>query len=320
VGDSGTFVGPLDLPGTGTLQNSQCTLSAAGSSVSSSGQSVTTYFDLTFSPSFAGSKYVTGTALDSTGAIGGTNVLGTWQVTSQPGIPAAPAPSNAAAGVALTPTLNWISVGATSYDIYFGVSATPPYVATTTGTSYSPAALNPGSTYYWQVIAKNSAGSNASPVWSFTTAQSCPAIVASASPYIVTMSGGGATVTVAASSACSWGYTTPVSWIAFQPSGGVGSGSGSVAFTVAANDATTQRNATITVAGVNLTITQAANLMCDVTGDLQPAIADVQEMINEALGTSSPLNRLSGNNTVTVADVQVVLNALVGAGCAASGN
>jgi hypothetical protein len=89
---------------------------------------------------------------------------------------------------------------------------------------------------------------------------------------------------------------------------------------VAANDATTQRSATITVAGVNLTISQAANLTCDVTGDAHPAVKDIQEMINEALGTASPLHALNDNKTVTVADVQVVLNAVVGANCAVSGN
>src|SRR5208283_2998644 len=34
--------------------------------------------------------------------------------------------------------------------VYFGTSATPTYAASTTSTSYTPAALNPGSTYYWQ--------------------------------------------------------------------------------------------------------------------------------------------------------------------------
>lgn len=320
VGDADTFLGPMNLPGTGTLQNSRCTLSAAGSSFSGTGKFATANFDLTFTSAFSGSKYVTGMATDTTGTNGQTNVLGTWTVTSQPGAPTLSSPANLAGSVSASPSLNWIANAATSYDVYFGTSATPPYAGTTTAANYSPAALNPGSTYYWQVVAKNSSGSNASAVWSFTTAQSCSAPVTAASPYSIGASGGGATVAVSAADGCSWGYTTPVSWITYQPSGGLGSGSGSLAFTVAASDATTQRNATITVAGVNLTITQAANLTCDVTSDPQPAVTDIQEMINESLGTKPPLHALNGNKTVTVAEVQVVLNAVVVANCAASGN
>jgi uncharacterized repeat protein (TIGR01451 family) len=164
VGDAGTFVGPLNLPGTGTLQNSRCTLSAAGSSFSGSGKFVTANFNLTFTSAFSGSKYVTGTATDTTGTNSGTNVLGTWLVNSQPGAPTLTTPANQDSSVSLTPSLTWIATGATSYDVYFGTAATPPYAASTTSTSYIPSALNPGSTYYWQVVAKNGTGAGSSPV------------------------------------------------------------------------------------------------------------------------------------------------------------
>ena len=86
------------------------------------------------------------------------------------GLPSGPSPANGSVGAPVTPTLTWTaSSGATSYDIYFGTSPTPPLVTNTTSTSYAPGTLVPGITYYWIVVAENSGGTNNSPVWSFTT-------------------------------------------------------------------------------------------------------------------------------------------------------
>jgi uncharacterized repeat protein (TIGR01451 family) len=82
VSDSDTFLGPLDLPGTGALQNSVCTLSAAGSSLSGSGQTLTANFSLAFTSAFTGNKYITGQALDVTETLGTPITLGTWAVPS----------------------------------------------------------------------------------------------------------------------------------------------------------------------------------------------------------------------------------------------
>jgi len=320
VGDAGTFLGPLNLPGAGTLHNGRCILSAAGSSFSGSGQYMTANFNLTFTSAFLGSKYVTGTATDPTGTLGGTNVLGTWQVTVQPGVPTLVSPANLANNISLAPSLVWIAdAAATSYDVYLGTSATPQYVATTTSTSYSPSSLNPGSTYYWQIAARNSAGSNLSAVSSFTTGQPCSANVTAASPYRFSASAGSATVTVAAVSGCTWGYNSPVPWVTFQPLGGLGSGAGSLAFTVAANSSPMGRSTTITVAGVNLSIAQSVNAACDVTSAGQIGAADIQMAIDEALGAASPANDLTGNGAVSVVDVQIVIDAALGMGCGARG-
>jgi hypothetical protein len=89
---------------------------------------------------------------------------------SPPAAPTLILPSNAATGVALTPTLSWNAAsGATSYDVYFGNSSSPPYLSNTTGTSYSLGALLSGTTYYWEIVARNSVGSTSSATWSFTT-------------------------------------------------------------------------------------------------------------------------------------------------------
>ena len=87
--------------------------------------------------------------------------------------PAAPiltAPANGAVGISLTPALSWTAAsGATSYDVYLGTSPAPPLVANITATVYGPGTLSEGTTYYWQVAARNAGGSTRSAIWSFTT-------------------------------------------------------------------------------------------------------------------------------------------------------
>ena len=79
-------------------------------------------------------------------------------------------PANGATGTSLTPVLVWNAVpGASSYDVYFGASSTPPLVTNTVSTSYSPGTLNSNSTYFWQIVAKTSGGSAPSAIFSFST-------------------------------------------------------------------------------------------------------------------------------------------------------
>jgi hypothetical protein len=94
-------------------------------------------------------------------------------VIATPGPPAAPAlaaPANGATGVLTTPVLTWSAAnGATSYDVHFGTLSSPPLVTNTTATTYSPGTLSPNTTYYWQIVAQNSAGPTSSATWSFMT-------------------------------------------------------------------------------------------------------------------------------------------------------
>lgn len=80
------------------------------------------------------------------------------------------APSNNSTGISTNQVLSWAAVsGATSYDVYFGTSSTPPFVINQTGTSYTPT-LSYSTQYYWKVVAKNSAGDALScSTWNFTT-------------------------------------------------------------------------------------------------------------------------------------------------------
>lgn len=90
-----------------------------------------------------------------------------------PSAPTAPNPSNGAAGVTTTPKLTWSAPGAATYALSFGTSNPPPLVASDLATpTYSPSALAPSTTYFWQIVARNSAGTTIGPMWSFTTGTS----------------------------------------------------------------------------------------------------------------------------------------------------
>ncbi len=92
-----------------------------------------------------------------------------------PTAPTNPAPANAASGVSTSTNLTWTGdTYTTSYDVHLGTSPTPPLVSSVTTPSYTPASLAAGTTYYWQVVAKNSSGSTSSPIWSFTTQVGAP--------------------------------------------------------------------------------------------------------------------------------------------------
>ena len=87
---------------------------------------------------------------------------------------------------------------------------------------------------------------------------------------------------------------------------------------IAGNAALGPRTVTMTTGGEVAVLSSGFTVLpgpCDVTRDPVISVADVQQMINEVLGTAPPLNGFHNNGTVTVVDVQVVLNAALGMGC-----
>ncbi len=79
-------------------------------------------------------------------------------------------------------------------------------------------------------------------------------------------------------------------------------------------------SATAAVAG-NASITSASTVgvsaggnlaACQVTNDVLPTVADVQQMINEALGTANPANDFNSDKVVNGVDVQIVVGTLDG--------
>lgn len=104
--------------------------------------------------------------------------------TSLPSTPVIYLPVNLSVGVTLSTAgsyVRWYAAArATSYDVYFGTSSIPSKTATvvppagastwTPGTFYQAVSWKSKTTYYWRIVAKNSAGSTSGPIWKFTTA------------------------------------------------------------------------------------------------------------------------------------------------------
>src|ERR1041385_6262673 len=90
------------------------------------------------------------------------------------GNPTVQSPSNNATNVPTNVTLTWSAVsGADSYDIYISTSTcgVNGQLATSSTTSFTPPALNAGTTYGWRVVAnKNGCPGNTSSCGTFTTA------------------------------------------------------------------------------------------------------------------------------------------------------
>jgi uncharacterized repeat protein (TIGR01451 family) len=74
--------GPITLPTSSTLQNSQCTVNGGSSSIALSGNNATVNLALSFSGSFGGAKTVYGYAQAAGGLNSGWTALGNWTVTA----------------------------------------------------------------------------------------------------------------------------------------------------------------------------------------------------------------------------------------------
>jgi hypothetical protein len=70
----------------------------------------------------------------------------------------------------VTADLNWADAArATSYDVYFGTSSSPPRVGTVTASQYNLPTLTADTVYYWKIVARSSCGNTSGPVWRFRT-------------------------------------------------------------------------------------------------------------------------------------------------------
>jgi len=78
-GDAGGPYSGMVLPGSGSVSNSQCSVTAAGSSASGGGNTLTLTLAITFTPAFAGNKVVYLSAQDAS-STSGWQALGTWGV------------------------------------------------------------------------------------------------------------------------------------------------------------------------------------------------------------------------------------------------
>jgi len=88
-----------------------------------------------------------------------------------PAVPGSPDPVDGAGGTALDLVLDWNdSVGADSYNLYFGDGPSPGlYAGGLAQSQFDLPALDQGSQYFWRVEALNGCGSTVSLEWEFTT-------------------------------------------------------------------------------------------------------------------------------------------------------
>ena len=107
---------------------------------------------------------------------GKINFSDIWSFTTAcpvPDKPQIPSPTNGSNQISINAYLSWhASANASSYDVYFGTSATPPYYGNTSNSSYQLPQLSYSTQYYWKVAARNACGINSSDIWNFTTG--CP--------------------------------------------------------------------------------------------------------------------------------------------------
>lgn len=96
-----------------------------------------------------------------------------------PNAPSSPSPGNGADSVLLNTGLSWTggdpdSGDTVTYDVYFD-SVNPPVSRTAsnqTASTYQPASLIPGTSYFWKIVSRDSHGEETpGPVWSFATVQ-----------------------------------------------------------------------------------------------------------------------------------------------------
>jgi subtilase family serine protease len=80
LNDSATIFQPATLGATSTLQNSQCSLNVAASTVILSGNTLTLNLAMTFKPAYVGAKNIYLNAVDVSGTKSGWQPLGTWTV------------------------------------------------------------------------------------------------------------------------------------------------------------------------------------------------------------------------------------------------
>jgi murein DD-endopeptidase MepM/ murein hydrolase activator NlpD/fibronectin type 3 domain-containing protein len=96
-------------------------------------------------------------------------------VCGTPGTPSIPSPTDGATNQSINTNLDWADVAyATSYDVYFGTSSTPPYYGNITSSEFDLPTLDYDTHYYWKIVAKNGCGQTSGSTWEFTIGSEPP--------------------------------------------------------------------------------------------------------------------------------------------------
>jgi hypothetical protein len=106
--------------------------------------------------------------------IDGVNLWGTttgtvWSFTTMAFEATNPNPADGATEVSTTADLSWTAgADATSHDVYFGTSSSPPFIRNQTDTIFDPGEMTMGTTYYWRIDEVSVHGTTTGTVWTFT--------------------------------------------------------------------------------------------------------------------------------------------------------
>jgi hypothetical protein len=156
--DAGSFGTPVTIGSSATLQNSQCILNVAASSVMASGNTLAVSLAITFQPAFAGQKNIfmeaQNSSLDS-----GWALEGSWLVTTSSGpqpdfsLGIAPPSQSVAAGNSAAYTVTVTPINGFTGTVNF---STAPLPAGTTG-SFNPPSVNGSGSSTLTISTTNSA-------------------------------------------------------------------------------------------------------------------------------------------------------------------
>jgi hypothetical protein len=97
-------------------------------------------------------------------------IIANFTVCPIPETPSNPSPVHGSTNLSVGTDLSWSNcTGAVSYDVYFGTSSPPAYLANTNENSYDLPILVCETQYFWKVVAKNVCGDAPGEEWNFTT-------------------------------------------------------------------------------------------------------------------------------------------------------
>ncbi|MCB8995349.1 MAG: T9SS type A sorting domain-containing protein [Bacteroidales bacterium] len=99
-----------------------------------------------------------------------SNIISTPGENDKPLVAVNPNPANNSKLIDVNTILSWEKgLGAVSHLLYLGKTSNPDFVAELSDTSYIPAELEHGTTYFWRVDEKNSNGITTGTLWTFQT-------------------------------------------------------------------------------------------------------------------------------------------------------
>jgi hypothetical protein len=263
----------------------------------------------------AGSNVLTVTAKDAAGNSGAA----TLTVTYTPPDTTLPSISGvSASGIGeASATVLWTTDEASNSQVEYGTTAnygssSPLNSNMVASHSVTLSNLASSTLYHYRVRSADAEGNQAvSNDYTFTTSTPCTYSISPAGLSFTAPASAGI-VTVTAPADCRWAASSNSAWIGIT-SGESGNGSGTVLYALASNSTPNTRSGSIDIAGHTFTATQEKT-GCDINGDANINILDVQSIVNVVLGSAKCPGYcdVSGDGGVNILDLQGLVNTVLG--------